>query len=188
MLSRLSVMDKFKTYFSNYNKEIKKISESIPNNKIEKLYSKIVNLKKKQKNKILIFGNGAGAAIASHFANDMSNTTKIKAMSFDSTTHLTCFANDYGYENWVTKTLEIFFQRGDMVILLSASGMSRNMVKAAKYCIKKKISFFSITGFKKNNLLNKNSKDHIWINSMSYNKVELVQLSVLLIIVDKLNS
>ena len=42
-------MDKFKTYFSNYNKEIKKISESIPNNKIEKLYSKIVNLKKKTK-------------------------------------------------------------------------------------------------------------------------------------------
>ncbi len=59
--------------------------------------------------------------------------------------------------------------------------MQRNIVK------KKKIDFFSITGFKKENKLNKNSKNHIWINSKSYNKVELIQLSVLLIIIDRLN-
>ena len=87
----------------------------------------------------------------------------------------------------MVKVLEVFFEKGDLIIFLSASGMSKNMINAAKHCKKKKIDFFSITGFKKENKLNKNSKNHIWINSKSYNKVELIQLSVLLIIIDRLN-
>ena len=75
-------------------------------------FDKVVKLKKliekSKKNKILVFGNGAGAAIASHFANDLSNTAKIKTLSFDNSAHLTCFANDYGYENWVKETIGNF--------------------------------------------------------------------------------
>ena len=61
------------------------------------------------------------------------------------------------------------------------------MIKAAKYCIKKKINFFSITGFNKNNKLNKLSKNFSWIDSTSYNQVELAQLVILLYSVDKIN-
>jgi len=93
-------------------------------------------------------------------------------------------ANDYKFENWVKKTINYYYDKGDIVILLSASGKSKNMVNAANYCNKKKINFFSITGFKENNKLNKLSKSHYWIKSKSYNHIESVQLLILLSIVD----
>ena len=135
----------------------------------------------------MIFGNGAGASIASHFANDLSKNTKIKCISYDSSTHLTCYANDYGYENWVKETIKIFYEMKDLIILISASGNSKNMIKAAQYCKIKKINFFSLTGFKENNKLKLLSKNNIWINSNSYNQVEISQLFVLLSIIDKLS-
>ena len=126
--------------FKNYSKQHFELLKKIDGKKVDYLISQI---KKIKNNKILIFGNGAGSAIASHFSNDLSNTKKIKTLSFDNSAHLTCFSNDYGYENWVVKTLEIFADKKDFIILLSASGNSLNMIKAAKYCIKKKINFFN---------------------------------------------
>lgn len=172
-------------YYVDYIKKFSKLLDDINLKKVENLSNKIISAKK---NKILIFGNGAGASIASHFSNDLSNTTKIKTLSFDNSAHLTCYANDYGFENWVKKTIEIYAEKRDLIILISASGNSKNMINASKFCKKKKLNFFSLTGFKKNNLLNKNSKNHIWINSNSYNEVELAQLFILLSIVDNLNS
>ena len=121
--------------FKNYSKQHFELLKKIDGKKVDYLISQI---KKIKNNKIIIFGNGAGSAIASHFSNDLSNTKKIKTLSFDNSAHLTCFSNDYGYENWVVKTLEIFADKKDFIILLSASGNSLNMIKAAKYCIKKK--------------------------------------------------
>ena len=60
------------------------------------------------------------------------------------------------------------------------------MVNAAKYLNRKKIGFYSLTGFKEKNKLNKLSRNHYWINSNSYNLVEILQLYILLMIVDKL--
>jgi D-sedoheptulose 7-phosphate isomerase len=171
-------------FYLGYISKIHNVLNSIELNKIEKL-EKLVD--KSRKNKILIFGNGAGASISSHFANDLSNTAKIKTLSFDNSAHLTCFANDYGYENWVKKTIEIFSEKNDLIILLSASGKSKNMINAAKHCKINNINFFSITGFVKDNLLNKVSKNFIWIDSKSYNQVELSQLFVLLSVIDKIN-
>jgi len=167
-----------KRYFSNYKKMISVLDEQ----KIFLLLSMVKNLKKN--NKILIYGNGAGAAIASHVASDFTNYSKIRAMSFDNSAQLTCLANDYKFENWVTKTLEYYYDKGDLIILLSASGNSKNMVNAAKYCNKKEINFFSITGFDKKNKLKKLSKKTYWINSKSYNFVESIQLLILLSVVD----
>ena len=174
-----------KNFFIENSEILKKLISDLDYNKIDNLYIKIKKFKKST-NKIFIFGNGAGASIASHFSNDLSNTSNIKFFSFDNSAHLTCFANDYGYENWVKKTLEIYAQKKDFVILISASGNSQNMVNAAKYLNRKKIDFYSLTGFNKKNKLNKLSKNHYWINSHSYNLVEILQLYILLIIVDKL--
>ena len=56
------------------------------------------------------------------------NISKIKTLSFDNSAHLTCFANDYGFENWVGKQLG-YADKNDLVILLSASGKSKNDYK-----------------------------------------------------------
>ena len=178
-------MIKIKKYFLNYFNLNNKILKEIDFDKVNKLLKEIEKLKNNKK-KILIFGNGAGASIASHFANDINKNVKIRCLSFDSSVHLTCYANDYGYENWVKETIKSHYQKGDFIILISASGNSLNMVRASSYCKKKRYNYFSITGFKRNNKLIKNSKNYLWINSSSYNQVEIAQLFLLLGIIDKL--
>ncbi len=169
-----------KQYLNNYIDLIYELDKK----KINHFFNLIKKVKKD--NKVLIFGNGAGAAISSHVASDLTNSSKVRALSFDNSAHITCFANDYGFDNWIKKTLQHHYIRGDLVILLSASGNSKNMLVAANYCNKKKINFFSITGFQKNNKLNKLSKNTMWINSKSYNHVETIQQLILLSLVDRL--
>ncbi len=176
-------MIKKNSFLKKYLQDYIKLVDNIDEKKINFFFNQVKNLKKK--NKILIFGNGAGAAIASHVASDLTNSSKIRALSFDNSAQITCFSNDYKFENWILKTLEYHYDKGDLVILISASGNSANMVKAARFCKKKKVNFFSITGFNKNNQLNKASKNFYWINSKSYNHVESIQLLILLSIIDR---
>ena len=169
-----------KHYLNNYIDLINELDIK----KIDHFFELIKKIKKN--NKVLIFGNGAGAAISSHVASDLTNSSGVRALSFDNSAHITCFANDYGFDNWIKKTLQHHYIHGDLVILLSASGNSKNMLVAANYCNEKKINFFSITGFQKNNKLNKLSKNTMWINSKSYNHVETIQQLILLSLVDRL--
>ena len=159
------------------------ILKKIEKKSILKLCNQIKVVKKKD-SKVMIFGNGAGASIASHFANDLTNASRIRAMSYDNTSQITCLSNDYQFKNWIQKTIEFYANKNDLIILLSASGNSQNMINAARYCKAKKINYFSITGFKRDNKLNKNSFNKIWINSMVYNFVEMGQLFILLTVVD----
>jgi len=168
-----------KNHLKNYNKLINELNL----NNIIKLSNNIINVKK-NKNKILIFGNGAGAAIASHFSSDLSNSLNVKALSFDNSAQITCLSNDYSYEKWIVKILETYAEKKDFVILLSASGNSKNMVNAAKYLNKKRIKFTSITGFKSNNNLNKISDSKIHINFHLYNHVEVLMELILLTALD----
>ena len=77
------------------------------------------------------------------------------------------------------------FTIGGLIILLSVSGESQNLVNAAKYCKKKKINCISVSGFKRNNSLSRYTKISLWINSKSYNLVEIIQMIILLSFVDK---
>ena len=81
-----------------------------------------------------------------------------------------------------------YIDKNDLVILISTSGNSKNVINAAKFLKKKKFSFFSLTGMKKNNLLNRISisKNNLWVNNMSYNQIEIVHHLVLLLIIDLL--
>ena len=130
-----------KDLYKNYIRINQKILNKVNAHDLEKFFNRIKQIKIKNK-KILIFGNGAGASIASHFSNDITNAIKIKCLSFDSSTQLTCYANDFGYNNWVKETIKNFSEKGDLVILISASGNSANMIQAAKYCKKIKYSSF----------------------------------------------
>ena len=56
--------------------------------------------------KILIFGNGGSAAIASHFSVDLTKNAKIKCLNFNEASLITCLANDYGFEHWAEKAIE----------------------------------------------------------------------------------
>ena len=164
------------------------ISLAIPDEKIlnqlVECKNIIVNLKKKR-NKILIFGNGGSAAIASHFSVDITKNCGLRCVNFNEADLITCFSNDYGYENWMKEAVNFYGDKGDVVILISSSGQSKNLINAADEAKKKKFSnIITFTGFKKNNPLKSKGNVNIWINSKSYNFLENITQIWLLAIVD----
>ena len=172
-------------YFLNsYIDEIKsKILDKEIN--FNNLCSKIKKLKKK--NKIIICGNGGSSSIASHVATDICKELKIPAINFSDHNLITCFANDYGFENWTKETLKLFVYPGDLVILISSSGKSKNMLKAARFVKKNNNFLITLTGFNKENPLSKLGDLNIWIDSKIYNFVEMAHHIILVAAVDKLS-
>ena len=154
--------------------------------KLKNLYEITINIKKNN-NKILIFGNGGSAAIASHFSVDMTKIGKIRTVNFNESDLLTCFSNDYGYENWVKKCIEFYSDDGDLIILISSSGESKNMINAAKFCNKKKLKLITFTGFKKSNKLKKYGNLNFWTKSSIYNHIENIHQYWLLLLTDIAN-
>jgi len=151
----------------------------------------LINLKKiivdnsKKKKKILVFGNGGSAAIASHFTVDLTKNAKVRATNYNEADLITCLSNDYGYDQWVSKAIELYMDKGDLVFFISSSGVSRNMINAVKIAKKKKArKIVSFTGFNKNNLLKKKSDLTFWVNSRAYNHIENVHQIWLLSLVD----
>ena len=114
----------------------------------------------------------------------MTKNAKVETISISNDNLITCFSNDYGFEHWIENGIKYYVKKNDYIIFISVSGKSKNIINAAKYCNKKKINFFASTGHKKNNLLNKLSNNFLWINSMSYNIVNIAHSIILLNIVD----
>ena len=126
-----------KKLLKNYLNEIEILIKTIDVNKILKLKEKIIYSKKKG-GKVFIFGNGGSISTANHFAVDMTKNAKIETISISNDNLITCFSNDYGFNNWIKNALEYYAKKPDLVIFLSVSGKSKNIINAAKYCKKKK--------------------------------------------------
>ena len=172
-------------FISNYIKEFGQIINLVEN-KNDKIIA-ICNLLKKIKseNTVHIFGNGGSATIASHFSMDLTNNTKVKCLAYNDPAIITCYSNDFKYENWVSRAITKYGRKDDIVILISSSGKSKNMIKGIKAARKKKFkSVISFTGFEKENHLNKNSDISLWVNSKKYNLIENSHQFYLLMIVD----
>jgi len=171
-----------KSYIENFNNIIKFQKDTF----LKILHVKKILLEVKKKNKkVLIFGNGGSAAIASHFSVDLTKNTKIRCVNFNESDLITCFANDYGYKEWVRKAVELYGDRGDVGIFISSSGKSPNMINGCHAAKKKKFkSIITLSGFKKNNQLRKKGNINFWVNSSKYNLVENAHQFWLLLITD----
>ena len=138
----------------------------------------------RKKGKILIFGNGGSAAIASHVSVDLTKNAKIRSVNFNESDLITCFSNDYGYERWIEKAVDFYADKNDTLVLISSSGKSKNMINACKAARRKKIKVISLTGHIKNNPLSKIADLSLWIDSKAYNFVENTHQIWLLTICD----
>ena len=146
---------------------------------------KIIIDNAKKGKKILVFGNGGSAAIASHFTVDLTKNARVRATNFNESNLITCLSNDYGYNQWVSKAIELYMDKGDLVFFISSSGSSKNMINAVKIAKKKKArKIVSFTGFNTNNPLKKKSDLNFWVNSRAYNHVENIHQIWLLSLVD----
>lgn len=151
----------------------------------EAINAKKIILESSANSKKLIFaGNGASASIANHASLDFTKQGKIKSVNFNESAFITAFANDFGYENWLSKSLEFYAEPGDTLILISCSGTSANVVNAAKYAKEHKINLITFTGFDENNPLKMLGDINFWVESKSYNMIEGIHQIWLLSICD----
>ena len=136
-------------------------------------------------NKGLIFGNGGSAAIASHFSVDLTKNASVRCLNFNESDLITCFSNDYGFENWIAKAVEFYGDEGDVLIVISSSGKSKNMINATTAAKAKKFSkIVTLSGFEENNPLRISGDNNLWVNSKAYNFVENLHQIWLLALVD----
>ncbi len=127
-------------------------------------------------NKLIFAGNGASASIASHAATDFTQHARVRSICFNDHNLITCFGNDYGYENWVARAIEAYSDPGDVVVLISSSGCSLNIVNAAKYAKTNGLDVVTFSGFSIDNPLRKLGRLNLWVDNNVYNVVEATHL------------
>ena len=145
-------------------------------------------LKLNKKNKIILAGNGASASISSHISIDFTKAARIRAINFNEANLLTCFSNDFGYENWIKKALDYYAFKDDIMILVSSSGKSKNIINAAKFAKKRRMKIITLSGLNIKNPLKKIGDINFFVNSKNYNVVETTHLTILLAIVENIIS
>lgn len=139
----------------------------------------------KIKNAKMIFaGNGASAAISAHGAVDFTKQAGVRGITFNEADLITCFANDFGYENWIAEGLIHYADQNDVIVLTSVSGTSPSVVNAAKTAKKLGLKVVSFTGRHPNNDLREISDVDFWVNSHAYNIVECIHMIWLTTVID----
>jgi len=136
----------------------------------------LIRKTKKAGGKLAFAGNGASASISSHCALDFTKQGQIESVCFSSDAFITAFANDYGYERWLTEAFKCHLNENDVAILISSSGKSPNIVNAAEYCVNNGIKVVTLTGFEPENPLRKSGCLNLWVNSNSYNIIECTHM------------
>jgi len=170
-------------FFEKYFQDINKSLTSIRTYQLKNLAELLVSASKKDK-KIIFVGNGGSASIAGHLTVDCINAVGIKAVNFNDPGIITCFSNDYGYENWVSKALDCYADPGDLLILISSSGQSKNMLIGADKAKSLGVDIVTLTGFSTNNPLRKLGDINLWVDSDQYNIVEMTHHVWLLAVID----
>lgn len=138
---------------SNLEEQIKTINElKKSKDVIEKIYLEIKNAQINN-NKIFIMGNGGSASTSSHFVSDLLKTSltkeakRTKAISLtDNIPVLMAWANDTSFENIFSSQLENLLEKGDLVIGISGSGNSENVIKAIEFANTKEAKTICLSG------------------------------------------
>ena len=137
-----------KSYFSY----LKEIIDKVDLSEI-KIFVELLLSARKSGATIFFIGNGGSAATASHFANDLAFGTHehekpFKAISItDNVSVLTALGNDYGYGEIFVRQLKVYAEKGDVVVGISASGNSKNLINAFNYAKSSGIKTMALTAF-----------------------------------------
>lgn len=122
--------------------------------------------------KIMIIGNGGSAAVASHMAIDFWKNGGIRALTFNEGATLTCVSNDYCYEEVFAVPIQHFGDAGDIVICISSSGGSENILRGARAAREKGARVITLSGFYPTNALRQLGDLNFYVPSFSYGFVE----------------
>ena len=161
--------------FNNYIEYLEKAIASVKHTQIESFIELLYGAYKNKK-MVFVIGNGGSAANASHLAQDLAKgtrssleqDTRIKALSLtDNLPFVTALGNDDGYDTIFEQQLRTFASPGDILVCISGSGNSPNIIKAVEWANKNGLETVGITGFNGGKLktLNRHSV-HVPLNDM----------------------
>jgi len=128
--------------------------------------------------KLIFIGNGGSAGIASHLAIDFSKNGNLRALAFNDPSALTCLGNDLGYENVFAKQLEFHARPGDLLIAISSSGRSPNILAAVKTARSRDCKVATFSGFTEDNDLRRQGDVNFFVRSREYGFVEVAHLAL----------
>jgi D-sedoheptulose 7-phosphate isomerase len=129
-------------------------------------------------NKLIFVGNGGSAAIASHMATDYSKNGNIRSLALNDGSMLTCLGNDLGYDQVFAKQIELHARPTDLVIAISSSGRSQNILNAVKAARAAECSVVTLSGFTSDNPLRSLGDINFYLASDRYGFVEIGHLTI----------
>ncbi|OGI16909.1 MAG: hypothetical protein A2287_08025 [Candidatus Melainabacteria bacterium RIFOXYA12_FULL_32_12] len=175
----MALKNKIEHHINNFFEIVKNAEVTINDDKVsqEEWFFRVITclneLRKTGKN-LYFLGNGASASIAAHFAADFTKNASISSFTPTEGALLTCFSNDYSYEEAYMQILNKVMRNGDGLIAISSSGASKNVVNAAKY-VKENFDnspVITFTAFKEDNSLRKLGDYNLYLNSGEYSFAE----------------
>ncbi|HKG05251.1 MAG TPA: SIS domain-containing protein [Pedobacter sp.] len=166
-----------KDFLTHYVNAQRSALESIPLEEVELLIGRFRNALQEDR-QIFIFGNGGSAANASHFITDLGKGSsdktyrRFRCLSLnDNTNWLTAIGNDYCYEDIFLRQLQNYARPGDLVIVMSVSGNSLNLVRALEWCRNNDIFSAALLG-KNEGKLAQIANQIIRVDSTHFGRVE----------------
>ncbi len=150
---------------------------------IERIFN-LVKESRIKKRRIFLIGNGGSASTASHFVCDLNKTSKIKSLNRsqafalnDNSPIVFAISNDISYDSVFEEQLKNFLEKDDLVIAISGSGNSENIIKAVNYANEKGAITIGLTGFN-GGRLKKICKECLVVPSDKMYHIEDVHLTI----------
>ena len=139
---------------------------------------------KRNENKIIFIGNGGSAAIASHMTADYMKNGGMNTYSLYDNAVMTCMGNDYGFEYVFSKPLSFIGKENDLLVAISSSGNSQNIINAINVARDNGMDVITFTGFKSDNKAKQLGDINVYVPSEKYGIVESIHTIMLQQIVD----
>lgn len=133
---------------------------------------------------LFFVGNGGSAAIASHMTADFMKNGGLKTYSLYDNAVTTCMGNDYGYEFVFSKPLDFLLKENDLLVAISSSGNSQNIINAISVAKDKGANVITFTGFREDNQVKQMGDINVWVPCEEYGIVESIHNLLLQQIVD----
>ena len=127
---------------------------------------------RKEGKKVLVIGNGGSAAIASHMQTDLCHSLGIRGLVFNEPPLLTALANDNGYENAFQRLVDLWGDSGDVLVAISSSGKSPNILNACAAARGRGLSLITYSGFGADNPLRTRGDVNFYVANAQYGPVE----------------
>ncbi|MCX7412426.1 MAG: SIS domain-containing protein [Planctomycetia bacterium] len=128
---------------------------------------------------VYMIGNGASASMASHFAADLAKNARLHTQVFSDLSLITAISNDMGYEHVFAEPLRRRGQRGDMVVAISSSGQSPNILAAVDVADELGIAVVTLTAKNAANVLRARGDLNLYVAAETYGLAETAHAAAL---------